>query len=182
MSAQYYLPCSCGQKVRVEPAQAGGSVTCACGKTLHVPTLRGLKQLELAPHAEGGARQPSRRQWSPIRGAMFSSGLLVLVGSLLVLGYTYLQFTEASAYTEDKTSAINEFEGAQIETMNLMDSLEAFNSLRNEGLGEPVEPFWVTARKIVSQKRNLMIGAVGAALASLIAMVASLVMPAPKTG
>ena len=113
---------------------------------------------------------------------MFSSGLVVFVGSLLVLGYTYLQFTEASALTEDQTSVINEYEAGQIETMNLMDSLEAFNSLRNDGLGEPVEPFWVTARKIVSQKRNLMIGAVGAALASLIAMVASLVMPASKIG
>ncbi len=181
MSAQYYLPCSCGQKVRVEPAQAGGSATCACGTTLHVPTLRGLAQLEIAPPDEERVRRPAR-QWSPVRGALFSSGLVVVVGALLLLGYTYLQFAEASAFTEDKTSVINEIEGAQIETMNLMDSLDAFYSLRNEGLGEPVEPFWVTARNIVSQKRNLMIGAVGAALAGLIAMVASLVMPAPKIG
>jgi hypothetical protein len=52
--------------------------------------------------------------------------------------------------------------------------------MREEGLGEAVEPFWITAQKIVSEKRNLMIAAVGAAVAGLVAMIASLVIPAPS--
>jgi hypothetical protein len=82
MSAQYLLPCSCGQKVRVEPAQAGGQVACACGANLNVPTLRGLKQLEIAPPDEAAVRRSAGRQWGPVRGAMFSIGLLVVVISL----------------------------------------------------------------------------------------------------
>jgi hypothetical protein len=166
--------------VRVEPAQAGESITCACGKKLIVPTLRGLRQLENAPPDESQSRRSAGRAWSPIRGALFSSGLVVLVGSLLFLGYTYLQFSQASEFTTDRTPDINVMEGAQIEGMDLLQSLEAFYSMREEGLGEAVEPFWITAQKIVSEKRNLMIAAVGAAVAGLVAMIASLVIPAPS--
>ena len=142
---------------------------------------RGLRQLEVAVD-EGPATSSAHRPWSPIRGAFFSSGLLVFVGSLLVLGYTYLQITEVSAFTEDKTSVLNEIEEAQIDSMELMVTIETFVALRKEGLGEQVEPFWVTAQKIVLHKRNLMIGAVGAAVAGLLAMIGSLFIPAPKAG
>jgi hypothetical protein len=172
MSAQYLLPCSCGQKVRVEPAQAGGQVACACGASLHVPTLRGLRQLEVAPPDK--STRNAGRQWGPVRGAMFSIGLLVTVISLLVLGYTYLQFAAASTLTEDQTPLIHEMEGQAIESMGLLEALETFHMLSNEGLGEPVEPFWVTARKVVAEKRVLMIGAASLALAGVIAAIASL--------
>jgi hypothetical protein len=99
-----------------------------------------------------------------------------------VLGYTYLQITEVSAFTEDKSSVLNEIEEAQIDSMDLPVSVETFLALRTEGLGEQVEPFWVTAQKIVLQKRNLMIGTVGAADAGLLAMIGSLVIPVPKAG
>jgi hypothetical protein len=180
MSAQYLLPCSCGQKVRVEPAQAGGQVACACGANLNVPTLRGLRQLEVAPTDDATIRRSTGRQWGPVRGAMFSIGLLVVVVSLLVLAYTYLQFAEAGLFTQDQTPVINQLEGEQIANMNLLDSLQAFYSLREEGLGEPVEPFWVTAQKIVAEKRNLMLGAGGLALAGAIAVIASLLINPPK--
>ena len=52
MSEQFLLPCSCGQKVRVGNAQAGAGVRCVCGKSLTVPTLRGLRELESAPPDE----------------------------------------------------------------------------------------------------------------------------------
>ncbi|MCI0358974.1 MAG: hypothetical protein L0211_10890 [Planctomycetaceae bacterium] len=174
MSAQYLLPCACGQKVRVEPAQAGGQVACACGAKLYVPTLRGLRQLEAAPPDK--SVRSAGRQWGPVRGAMFSIGLLVTVISLLVLAYTYLQFAAASDWTQDQTPLIHEAEGQAIEKMGLMESLEAFYILRNEGLGEPVEPFWVTAQKVVAEKRALMIGAGSLALAGAIAAIASLLI------
>jgi hypothetical protein len=52
--------------------------------------------------------------------------------------------------------------------------------MREEGLGQPVEPFWITALKIVSEKQSFMIAAVVAAAAGLVAMLASLVIPAPS--
>jgi hypothetical protein len=111
---------------------------------------------------------------------MFSIGLLVSVISLLVLGHTYLQFAAVSTFTQDQTPLINEEEGKAIEQMQLLESLEAFYALRNEGLGEPVEPFWVTAQKVVAQKQALMIGAASLAVAGAIAVIASLLIGAPK--
>jgi|GEM_PF-5683602 hypothetical protein len=111
---------------------------------------------------------------------MFSIGLLVTVISLLVLGYTYLQFSVASTFTQDQTPLINKEEGKAIEQMQLLESLEAFYALRNEGLGEPVEPFWVTAQKVVAQKQSLMIGAASLAMAGAIAVIASLLIGAAK--
>ena len=180
MTAHYFLPCSCGQKVRVEPAQAGGQVTCSCGKTVLVPTLRGLKQLEVAPPDAAALRRAVGRRWSPVQGAMFSIGVVVTIISLLVLAYTYLQFAEATTYTQDQTSVINQLEAEQIDSMNILDSLQAFYSLRDEGLGEPVEPFWITAQKIVAQKRTLMIGLTAMALAGVISVLASLFMRPAK--
>jgi hypothetical protein len=181
MTAQYFLPCSCGQKVRVEPAQAGGQVACSCGKTVQVPTLRGLKQLEVAPPDAAALRRAAGRRWSPVQGAMFSIGLVVTIISLLVLAVTYLQFAEATTYTQDQTSVINQLEAEQIDSMNIVDSLQAFYSLRDEGLGEQIEPFWITARRIVSQKRTMMISFAGLAAAGLIAAIASLFMKPAKS-
>ncbi len=46
MRVKYLLPCSCGEKVAVESTQAGQDILCACGKTMEVPTMQGLRQLE----------------------------------------------------------------------------------------------------------------------------------------
>jgi hypothetical protein len=45
MSEKFLLPCECGQKVVVERKQAGTTVTCVCGKSLEVPTIRGFAEL-----------------------------------------------------------------------------------------------------------------------------------------
>lgn len=46
MRVKYLLPCSCGQKIAVESSQAGQSILCSCGKSMEVPTMKGLRQLE----------------------------------------------------------------------------------------------------------------------------------------
>ena len=48
MQTKYLLPCSCGEKIAVEPRQAGQTIECRCGKTLEVPTLRTMTALEPA--------------------------------------------------------------------------------------------------------------------------------------
>jgi len=65
VTVKYLLPCACGQKVLVEPRQAGESVVCACGSPLDVPTLLGITALERveeepeprAPPEQWGKRQ-----------------------------------------------------------------------------------------------------------------------------
>src|SRR5262245_32317227 len=84
MTQQYLLPCACGQLVRVGNAQAGGQVLCACGKSLAVPTLRGLRQLEAAP-PEIAKKLPLR--WSPIHGASFALALVIAIAGAAAAAY-----------------------------------------------------------------------------------------------
>ncbi len=70
---QFALPCSCGNSVPVQQSQAGATVVCSqCGKTLNVPTIRGLRSLEAIPETEGATASDAlqRKQWNPIRGVL----------------------------------------------------------------------------------------------------------------
>jgi hypothetical protein len=76
LSTKYLLPCQCGQRLAVEPRQAGETVVCACGRTLEVPTFLQLKQLEKVV-----AKAESRR-------IVWSHGQrLIFVGTALILGW-----------------------------------------------------------------------------------------------
>jgi len=82
MGKKYRLGCSCGREQVVEPAQAGQTICCACGKSLEVPTLLAMRQLPLAP-AERMPGLPVR--WG-IRHRLISIGVLVLLGALVWVG------------------------------------------------------------------------------------------------
>ena len=145
MANLYFLPCDCGQKVRVGPAQAGQAVACGCGKKLSVPTLRGLRELEAAP-AEASAADTKRASWSPWRGAAFSGGLAVGAVSLFLCAMNLWYFTGANLYSEDRT---DEFAGAmagQLEEYSAEQLLDEWNMTRAEGLGHVHTPVWVVAK------------------------------------
>lgn len=59
MAAKYLLPCSCGEKVAVESRQAGQRILCSCGQTLQVPTMQGMRQLEISAESPGETRPKS---------------------------------------------------------------------------------------------------------------------------
>ena len=149
-----YLPCSCGQKVRVETAQAGGQAACGCGKSLTVPTLRAPRQLAVAQPDEATAKGAVRRGWSPLQGALFSIGLIVTCVSLLVMAYNLRDLLGASTLTEDHTSKVNEMEAEAIDQFSLLESVEAYEILRDEGLGLVTPPIWVMARRVVEREKN----------------------------
>lgn len=174
MSVQYLLPCSCGQKVRVEAAQAGGQAACGCGKTLTVPTLRALRQLEVAEPDEAATKRATRGGWSPLQGALFSIGIIVACVSLVVLAYNLRDFLGASTWTEDQTPLVNELEAETIDQFSLLESVAAYEQLRDEGLGVEAPPVWVIARQVVEQKKTIMLWSGGFALAGIVAAVTSL--------
>ncbi|MEX2172496.1 MAG: hypothetical protein WD851_24455 [Pirellulales bacterium] len=72
MAARYLLDCTCGNRLTVEPRQAGSQVTCDCGARLDVPTLRGLQAL---PQAETRVEK-STAVWT-LRQAVVTVGVLV---------------------------------------------------------------------------------------------------------
>jgi hypothetical protein len=172
---QYLLPCSCGEKIRVEPAQAGGLVACSCGQTLTVPTLRGMRALTEAPADQSVSRRRGDR-WRPIQGVFFTFGLITTLLSLAVVGYTYFMYSQASQLTHDLTPEINEFEGTQIDQLGVMESYEMFSQMREEGLGEAVLPHWIHFQHVVAEQRIVMLVGTVAAAIGIAAVAASLFM------
>ena len=77
MTARYLLPCACGQKVIVEPPQAGGRVRCTCGRSWEVPTMLEMAKLQRAEPRPETQRPTSRWGWHQSA---------VLLGIAIVLG------------------------------------------------------------------------------------------------
>lgn len=177
----YLLPCSCGQNVLVEPRQAGGQVRCICGKELSVPTLRGLKQLKPATTGgESASRAATTRPWNPVRGAVFTSGLVLTFLSLLVIAVTLFQYTRVSGYTEDQSSQIHQLEAGQIDEFTLDQSIEAFKLLRDEGLDEGPPPYWVVAKEMVTSQWRWIAWASAVAVLGVVMSLAAVFAPANR--
>ena len=104
MPASYYLDCQCGKRLTVEPRQAGSQLTCDCGATLEVPTLRGLQSL---PRAEDRPEQTAA-VWT-VRQAVATAGVLLAL-MLFSMGCWYWwqerQFQNYRAGLEDKTQLV----------------------------------------------------------------------------
>src|SRR5262249_39770102 len=134
MSQLYLLPCSCGQKVRVANSQAGGQVTCICGKSLGVPTLRGLRELELAP----AELQERSAGWNRVQGTIFAGGLFVAaIGATLVAFYLlkYAQLHQ-SGWAQDRSADFTRAMTAPIDALTPEKALEMWNQeILAEGLG-----------------------------------------------
>ena len=90
MSTEYFLPCECGQEIRIMAGQAGQEVSCHCGRTIRVPTLRGLVRLKQVVKSSSSA--PA---WSPIRPVVVFFGA-VAAGILIVIVWTFLATTDSS--------------------------------------------------------------------------------------
>jgi hypothetical protein len=79
VSNYYLLPCPCSRKIPVQAGQAGERVTCACGATLEVPTLLGLKKLERAAvSAESIAPRPA---WTAGHRIIFLGALVIILSA-----------------------------------------------------------------------------------------------------
>jgi hypothetical protein len=174
--AQYLLPCSCGQKVRVDSAQAGGRATCACGQSLSVPTLRGLRALDEAPADKAAILRAAGRQWSPLQGILFSAGLFVFVVALGFVAYSFWNYVQATPYTRDFTPEISTELVRQVDDLSLTEAVDEFYEMRDKGLGQPTAPPWIHVQAFVDQQRTRMIAAAIAAAIGLLAVIASLCM------
>jgi hypothetical protein len=94
----YLLPCSCGEQSVVSTAQAGGTIRCACGAELQVPTMRGLRELEpLEPHSAAAGRAVT---WDDQHRVAF----LLALGALTCLGVAIYLWTLLPAPVVQLTS------------------------------------------------------------------------------
>jgi len=128
--AKYLLPCKCGQRIPVEISQAGGTVACACGATLEIPALRGLRQLEPYQAAENAKRQ--RREWSQARGTTFVIALVILLAGLTISAlalWNLLQVPFISVAEEQQHFA------DIVEDLSVSQLYEEWKLIRDEGIG-----------------------------------------------
>ena len=169
MAELYLLPCECGHKVRVGRAQAGQAVACDCGKTLRVPTLRGLRELEAAPaEKESPTAGPV---WSLWHGAAFSGGLAVAAVSLLLCAMNVWYFFSAQVYSEDHSDDVIGAATGELENYTAEQLFEEWNSLVGEGLSHFHTPVWIQAQESakVFRWRFIAFGSV-AAVALLVSL------------
>jgi hypothetical protein len=149
MPQQFLLPCSCGQKIRIANSQAGGQVNCVCGQTLSVPTLRGIRQLEIAPASTPLKAAPG---WTRVHGAFFASGLvLATIGVALIVFYLY-RYAQIGGLAVDRSDDVIKAMSAQLDTLNPTQALEMWShEILEEGLGEPQAPFWIAAKTQIAE-------------------------------
>jgi hypothetical protein len=174
MSQQYLLPCSCGQNTPVSPAQAGGQVTCVCGKSLPVPTLRGLRELEIAP----AAAPEKKAGWSRVHGAVFASGLTIAAIGVVLLALSVLQYGQIVGFgmTKDRTEDVLRSQQADIEGMSPTQVLAEWRKDIEDGLGEPEEPPWSKFKRLAASNVSwIKVGAVAVIGGILISLITLLV-------
>lgn len=87
MRTTYLLPCECGENTPITSVQSGETVQCAsCGANLTVPTLREMKQLEIANPTR---RRRRDKRWGARKICMMV-GFYLAAGSLIVLAILWL--------------------------------------------------------------------------------------------
>jgi hypothetical protein len=85
----YLLPCNCGRKIPVEAPQAGEIVACACGASVEVPTLLGLRKLELAE----APPQPAiiKTTWGAGQRLIFLGAIVILIAVAIGVWLFYIR-------------------------------------------------------------------------------------------
>jgi hypothetical protein len=82
MAESYLLPCKCGNLMVIEVGQAGQTTACdACGKSIDVPTMRAIRQLQPAYTQEATATKPP---WSARQGTVFATGMGIALIALVM--------------------------------------------------------------------------------------------------
>jgi hypothetical protein len=133
MRTQYLLPCECGQKLTVDSGMCGLAVGCRCGKSVHVPTMRGLLQLE---KSASGPKAPPALTWGAREG-MLLLGLVIAIGAAGIgMLIAYLERPEPPAQALVTPSIRSGFE-TEIDGMSPMQTVEHWNKLVTDGIGQP---------------------------------------------
>ena len=163
---KYLLPCQqCSEKLVVDVSQAGRQLTCRCGATLEVPSLRAIRALETVAET---AAQPPQRSWNPTRGVVFALGLVVALVGLSLAGVAGFGWVNAKIPPPPVVDA--EATLAELDGLVPAAAWDAWVDLRNNGIGPYVPPAKFMAELSVQRVFRVMVGgfvvlAVGLAMA-----------------
>jgi hypothetical protein len=79
---KYLLPCECGEKIPIEPRQAGETILCVCGTTMRAPAMLDMTKLEVAIAEESRPLAPTA--WG-VRHGLVLAGLAVAASAIALL-------------------------------------------------------------------------------------------------
>lgn len=175
MSAKYLLPCHNGNTVEVTTADAGRMIACPCGKQVQVPTLRGVQAL---PRAVADTK-PAAPTWSAQQGACFSIGLCLMLVGLIGVGITYYGFRQIDTTKPELTDEGHAALGAWANSLDAASTLELWQALRDNPLGEERVPQQWEAQRDAAQRHQFYMGLTGAvaAVGLALAIAAPLIRP-----
>lgn len=145
--SRYLLPCSCGQKTPVFISAAGTEVTCVCGKILPVPSIRGLRELELEALKTADSPRPTTTYagWD-IRGIVFVIGLLAALVGFGLAGWHGYVWSQVDT-TNHEHVFLEEIEH-RIDEQSPLQLLDIWKHVTKDGLGDYEEPLHRQWQKI----------------------------------
>lgn len=155
----HLLTCSCGKEFTVSRSQAGQEITCDCGQTLAVPTLRGFSDLptagevETTPAAWGGWRGPAMAIFSAICLIALVAGARFLLQGMAV---------DTSYTAESEVAAANEiFDSYGADELSMV-----WDHFETNGIGPKVRPDFYMWNKYARERMILASIAGGVCLLS----------------
>lgn len=176
MSQRYLLSCSCGRTIPVGVSQAGSTVVCSCGKSLDVPTIRGLKALPPDKEAAAAtfAKPAAATEFNGInlQGAMFVLGLLLTLAGLGLGGYNGWLYTQID--TKNYDDEVLAYIGGEIDKLSPSQLLETWKKLEEMGIGEYVPAGHIVARQASQNAFRLAIAGGAMVVAGLVCVLFSL--------
>lgn len=166
--SSHLLDCPCGKPLTVDSSLAGGQIACeACGKTVDVPSLRGLKSLPLADTPSNDAPQKktaTSRETNTVRNLggiilLFSIGALILLIAFRLRAITGYTAEDAISFREQQIDSLN-----PVETWQLWGQMNEFGLGSRDQIGLPaLEDRRVTVLYILMGIVSI-VGAVGVVL------------------
>lgn len=175
---KYLLPCDkCGEKTPIDVNQAGQQIACVCGQMLGVPSLRGIRDLEVREDVDTAV--PTAK-WTVVRRVVFAIGLVVCVISLAVFGLAMVNRTnivvpERPVYNVAASDA-------DIDAKTPTEAWDEWVHLRTEGLGHYHEPAHVHIRGVANTLRTVMVISASVAVVGLLMAIGACVLPGAKRG
>jgi hypothetical protein len=135
VSTKYALPCNaCGKKLHVQASQAGTSLKCVCGKSVDVPSMRGIRQLKQVDETAANKRRTAESGWGGRQATML---VCLIVGIPAVAYAVYLVVappkTPAVVAEELLEPIIANIESTG-KTLSLDDSFKWWGEIQRDGI------------------------------------------------
>jgi hypothetical protein len=174
MSTRFKLPCDqCSHVHPISPTQAGETLSCDCGHSILVPTLREIRALEPLERPDAEHTSPD---WNVQRGLLFVGGALLLAIAALATWRIWPQ-RDALVTTQPAFQEIN----FDVQRLNPNEAWDAWEHLRQQTLEFRVTPEYLSNRKKYRELSYLLYAAWSGAAIGLVMIGGSLLWPALPT-